>query len=133
MVVSAISVALGATRPAVTLQGIGVRLSTVGLIPLLIGTAGLVVPAMVISWYLSSDKHHRTLDRQVIDLRGGLRSIHRESRRLTQRVMSLTTRPPCQILPVRGTSDCRNRNSMYASETKEHTPHQILIESLTAP
>jgi len=110
MVESAISVAVGAMMHVVnTRQGYGFSPSTVGQILMLAGATGIVVSAMVISWSLSSDKYHHLTDRQVTDLRGGLRTAHHEVKRLTQRVMSsTTTRPSRQILPARGTSDCRN-------------------------
>lgn len=52
----------------------------------------------------------------VLDLHGGFRSYHREFQQRTLRVLpSATTRPPRQILPARGTSDCRNESVFKAA------------------
>lgn len=96
MVESAISVAVG-TIMAVVYQGNGFGLTSVGLILILVGAAGIAVPAMVFSWSLSSDNVRRTLNRQVTELRGGFRTDHHEIKQLTLRVLSsATTRPPAR-------------------------------------
>jgi hypothetical protein len=110
MVLSAISIAIVATMHlAVTFRGYGFRLPSVGPILMLDGAVGIVVSAIVMGMLLSSEKSHRTLDRQVTDLHGGLRSVHQEIEQPTLRVLSsATTRPPGQILPARGTSNRTN-------------------------
>lgn len=75
----------------------------------LIGAADTLVSALVFNTSRSSENEHRTLDRQVSNLNGGFRSIHRGTRQVTRRMLSsATTRPPRQILPAWGTSDGRS-------------------------
>jgi hypothetical protein len=80
MVLSAIAAVAGAIMYwAVTYQGTGFRLSTVGLILMIAGAAGFVVSAIV---FASSRRQvgtgtHST-DRQVTDSQGGTSSVHEE-------------------------------------------------------
>jgi hypothetical protein len=110
IVLGAISVSLSAMMYwAFTFQGNGSNLSPEGLDLILVGAAGFVMSAFVFSMSRSSENTHHTFDRQVSDLNGGVRSNHRSKKKLTLRVLSsATTRPPCQILPARGTSDRLN-------------------------
>jgi hypothetical protein len=110
IVLGAISVSLSAMMYwAFTFQGNGFNLSTEGLVLTLVGAAGIVMSAFVFSMSRSSENTHHAFDRQVSDLHGGVRSIHRWNKKLTLRVLSsATTRPPSQILPARGTSDRLN-------------------------
>jgi hypothetical protein len=106
----AVSTSLSAmTYWAVTSQRRNFDLTTVGPFMMLIGAAGTLVSAFVFNVSRSSEKKHHTSDRQLSDLNGGVRSFHQGTKRLTLRVLSsATTRLPRQILPARGTSDCRN-------------------------
>jgi len=121
MVLNAISVAIVATmQRAVTFRGYGFRLTTVGLILVLVGAVGIAVSAIVMGMSLSSEKSHRTLDRQVTDLLGGLRTVHHEIEQPTLRVLSsATTRPPGQILSARGTSN--RTNGFLINEPRRRT------------
>jgi hypothetical protein len=64
---------------AVTYQGTGFRLSTVGLILMIAGAFGFVVSAIV---FASSRREVSTgthsMDRQVTDSQGGTSSVHEE-------------------------------------------------------
>lgn len=82
MVLSAISAAAGAILYwAVTYQGHGFRLSTIGLILMIAGGAGFVVSAIVfgVSRGTVGTSHH-SLDRQVTDSQGRSSSVHEESK-----------------------------------------------------
>ena len=82
MVLSAISIAAGAIMYwAVTYQGHGFRLSTVGIILMIVGAAGFVVSAIVFGvsrGSVGSNRH--SLDRQVVDPQGRASSLHEESK-----------------------------------------------------
>lgn len=109
IVLVAISISLSAmTYWAVTSQSKSFDLTTVGSIMMLVGAAGTLVSAFVFNMSRSSEKKHHTSDRQLSDLNGGVRSLHQGTKQLTLTVLSsATTRPARQILPARGTSDCR--------------------------
>jgi hypothetical protein len=82
MVLSAISVAVGAIMYwAVTYQGHGFRLSTVGLILMIVGAAGFVVSSIVFGvsrGSVGSSRH--SLDRRVVDPDGRSSSVHEETK-----------------------------------------------------
>jgi hypothetical protein len=82
MVLSAISVAVGAIMYwAVTYQGHGFRLSTVGIILMVVGGFGFVVSAIVFGvsrGSIGSSRH--SLDRQVTDTQGNTSSVHEQSK-----------------------------------------------------
>ena len=82
MVLSAISVAAGAIMYwAITYQGHGFRLSTIGVILMVVGGAGFVVSAVVFGvsrGSVGSSRH--SLDRQVVDPQGRTSSVHEESK-----------------------------------------------------
>ncbi len=79
MVLSGIAAAAGAIMYwAVTYQGHGFRLSTVGLILMIAGAAGFVVSAIIFAMSRSEVSSHHTLDRQVTDTAGGTSSVHQE-------------------------------------------------------
>jgi hypothetical protein len=82
MVLSAISVAVGAIMYwAVTYQGTGFRMSTVGVILMVVGGAGFVVSAIVFGvsrGSVGSSRH--SMDRQVTDPQGRTSSLHEESK-----------------------------------------------------
>ena len=82
MVLSAISVAVGAIMYwAVTYQGHGFRLSTVGVILMIVGAAGFVVSSIVFGvsrGSVGSSRH--SLDRQVVNSDGRSSSVHEESK-----------------------------------------------------
>jgi hypothetical protein len=108
IVLVVISISLSAmTYWAVTFQSN--LFSLTGLIMILVGAAGTLVSAFVFSMSRSSENAHHTLDRQISDLKGGVRSFHHGTNQLTLRVLSsATARLPRQILPARGTGDCRS-------------------------
>jgi hypothetical protein len=110
IVLSTTSVSLSAMMYwAVTANGNGSSLHTVGLILMSVGAAGTLVLAFVFSTSRSSENTHHTFDRQDPNLDHGFRSIQRGIEPLTLRVLSsATTRPPFQDgARARGTSDCR--------------------------
>ena len=80
MVLSAIAAAAGAIMYwAVTYQGTGFRLSTVGLILMIAGAAGFVVSAIVFATsrrQVGTGTH--SMDRQVTDSQGRSSSVHEE-------------------------------------------------------
>nr|MDA8343826.1 hypothetical protein [Actinomycetota bacterium] len=80
MVFSAIAIAAGAVMYwAVTSQGTGFRLSTAGVILMVVGGVGFVVSAVVFG--VSSrpaDSRGRTFDRRTTDTLGGATSVHEE-------------------------------------------------------
>jgi len=82
MVLSAVAAAVGAIMYwAVTYQGTGFRLSTVGIILMIVGAFGFVVSAIVFAVSrgpVRSTKH--SMDRQVVDARGNSSSIHEGSK-----------------------------------------------------
>jgi hypothetical protein len=80
MVLSAFSIAAGAIMYwAVTYQGHGFRLSTVGVILMVVGGIGFVASAVVfgVSRNPVGSRHH-TLDRQVVDAQGGTTMVHED-------------------------------------------------------
>jgi hypothetical protein len=82
MVLSAIAAVAGAIMYwAVTYQGTGFRLSTVGLILMIAGAAGFVVSAMIFAVSrreVSSGSH--SMNRQVVDTAGNTSSVHEDSK-----------------------------------------------------
>ncbi len=82
MVLSAISIAVGAIMYwAVTYQGHGFRLSTVGLILMIVGAAGFVVSAIVFGVSRGSVGGRRhSLDRETTDGAGNTSSVHEQSK-----------------------------------------------------
>jgi hypothetical protein len=81
MVLSAIAAAAGAIMYwAVTYQGTGFRLSTVGLILMIAGAAGFVVSSIIFGMSRQSVGAGRhTMDRQVVDSAGQTSSVHEET------------------------------------------------------
>jgi uncharacterized membrane protein YciS (DUF1049 family) len=82
MVLSAITVAVGAIMYwAVTYQGTGFRLSTVGIILMIVGAFGFVVSTIIfgVSRGPARSSQH-SLDRHVVDAQGKSSSVHEESR-----------------------------------------------------
>jgi hypothetical protein len=81
MALSAIAVAAGAVMYwAVTYQGTGFRLSTVGIILMIAGAFGFVVSSTIFAMsrrQVSSGTH--SLDRQVTDSQGRSSSLHEET------------------------------------------------------
>jgi hypothetical protein len=82
MVFSAIVAAAGAIMYwAVTYQGTGFRLSTVGIILMIAGAFGFVVSAIVFAISRGPERSPRhTLDRQVVDASGNASSVHEDSK-----------------------------------------------------
>ena len=80
MVVSIVALAAGAVMYwAVTTQGTGFRVSTVGVILMIAGGVGLVVSAIVFGVSSrSTGSHNRTYDREATDAQGGSTSVHEE-------------------------------------------------------
>ncbi|NNN02055.1 MAG: hypothetical protein HKL86_09525 [Acidimicrobiaceae bacterium] len=82
MVLSAIAVAAGAIMYwAVSYQGTGFRLSTVGVILMIVGGFGFVVSAVVFGvsrGRVGGGRH--SLDREVTDVNGRTSSIHEDSK-----------------------------------------------------
>jgi hypothetical protein len=82
MVLSAIAATAGAIMYwAVTYQGTGFRLSTVGLILMIVGGIGFVVSAIIfgISRNPVGATQH-TMNRQVVDTEGNTSSVHEDSK-----------------------------------------------------
>jgi hypothetical protein len=80
MVFSIISIAAGAVMYwAVTTQGHGFRLSTIGVILMVVGVVGLVVSTVVFatSRRPQGSRHH-TFDREVTDSQGASTAVHEE-------------------------------------------------------
>jgi len=80
MAFSVIAIAAGAVMYwAVTAQGHGFRLSTVGVILMAVGAVGLVVSTVIFatSRRPSGSRHH-TYDREVTDSQGGSTAVHEE-------------------------------------------------------
>lgn len=82
MVLSAIVAAAGAIMYwAVTYQGTGFRLSTVGLILMIAGAFGFVVSAIIFAVSRGPERSPRhSLDRQVVDSAGNSSSVHEDSK-----------------------------------------------------
>jgi uncharacterized membrane protein YciS (DUF1049 family) len=82
MVLSAIAAAAGAIMYwAITYQGTGFRLSTVGVILMIAGAFGFVVSAIVFAVSRSPERQTKhSLDRQVTDSSGNASSVHEESK-----------------------------------------------------
>ena len=81
MVFSLISIAAGAVLYwGVTTQGHGFRLSTVGVILMVVGAIGLVISTVI---YATSRRpaggRNRTFDRQVTDAQGRTAEVHEET------------------------------------------------------
>jgi uncharacterized membrane protein YciS (DUF1049 family) len=82
MVLSAIAATAGAIMYwAVTYQGTGFRLSTVGLILMIVGAIGFVVSAIIfgISRNPVGGTSH-SMNRQVVDTDGNTSSVHEDSK-----------------------------------------------------
>lgn len=81
MVLSAIAAAAGAIMYwAVTYQGTGFRMSTVGLILMILGAFGFVVSAIIFGisrQAVGAPKH--TMNREVVDAAGNTSSVHEDS------------------------------------------------------
>jgi phosphate/sulfate permease len=82
MVLSAIATAVGAIMYwAVTYQGHGFRLSTVGVILMIAGIAGFVLSSIVFGVSRNSiGAGHHSMDRQVTDPQGHTSSVHEETK-----------------------------------------------------
>src|ERR1700693_1109326 len=80
MVFSMISIAAGAVMYwAVTSQGHGFRLSTVGVILMIVGAIGLVISTVVFATARRpAGTHDRTFDREVTDDQGRTAALHEE-------------------------------------------------------
>jgi len=82
MVLSAIAGAAGAVMYwAVTYQGTGFRLSTVGLILMIVGAFGFVVSAIIFAVScnpVGGNRHE--MNRQVVDTAGNTSSVHEDSK-----------------------------------------------------
>ena len=82
MVLSAIAAAAGAIMYwAITYQGHGFRLSTIGVILMVVGAFGFVVSAIVFGvsrGSVGSSRH--SLDRTVTDTQGNTSSVHEQSK-----------------------------------------------------
>jgi len=82
MAFSAIAIAVGAVLYwAVTTQGTGFRVSTVGVILMVVGGIGFVASAIVfgVSRRPAGSSHH-SYDRQVVDPQGRSTEVHEEVR-----------------------------------------------------
>jgi hypothetical protein len=80
MVFSMISIAAGAVMYwAVTTQGHGFRLSTVGVILMVVGGVGLVASTIVFAMSRRpTGSRHRTYDREATDAQGRSAAVHEE-------------------------------------------------------
>jgi hypothetical protein len=81
MVLSAIAAAAGAIMYwAITYQGTGFRLSTVGVILMIAGAFGFVVSAIVFAVSRGPERTTKhSLNRQVVDSAGNASSVHEDS------------------------------------------------------
>jgi hypothetical protein len=81
MVLSAVAAVAGAIMYwAVSYQGTGFRLSTVGIILMIAGAAGFIVSTIVFATSRRSvGSGHHSLDRQVVDSQGHSSSVHEET------------------------------------------------------
>jgi len=83
MVFSAISMAVGAVLywAVTTTSGHGFRLSTVGVILMVVGAIGFVVSGIIFaSSRRPAGAGHRTMDRAVTDTQGRTAEVHEEVR-----------------------------------------------------
>ena len=82
MVLSILAATVGAIMYwAVTYQGHGFRLSTVGLILMIVGVIGFIVSAVIFSVsrrQVGTGRH--SMDRQVTDTAGNSSSVHEETK-----------------------------------------------------
>jgi hypothetical protein len=79
MVLSAIVAAAGAIMYwAITYQGTGFRLSTVGIILMIAGAFGFIASAVVFAVSRGPQRH--SLDRQVVDTSGNVSSVHEDTK-----------------------------------------------------
>jgi hypothetical protein len=80
MVLSMISIAAGAVMYwAVTSQGHGIRLSTVGVILMVVGAVGLVISTVIFATSRQpAGSRNRTFDRETTDSQGGATTVHEE-------------------------------------------------------
>jgi uncharacterized membrane protein YciS (DUF1049 family) len=80
MVFSMISIAVGAVMYwAVTSQGHGFRLSTVGVILIVVGVVGLVISTIIFATSRRpAGNRNRTYDKQVTDTQGRTAAVHEE-------------------------------------------------------
>jgi len=81
MVLSAMATVAGAIMYwAVTYQGTGFRLSTIGLILMIAGVLGFVASSVIFGVSRRGvGGGHRTMDRQVVDPQGRASSVHEET------------------------------------------------------
>jgi fatty acid desaturase len=82
MAFSMIAIAAGAVMHwAVTTQGHGFRLSTVGIILMIVGAVGLVASMVVFGMSRHpAGSRHQTYDREVTDAQGRSTAVHEEMR-----------------------------------------------------
>jgi len=82
MVFSTVAIAAGAVMYwAVTSSGHGFRLSTVGVILMVVGAVGLVGSTVIfVTSRRPAGSGHRTFDRQVTDPEGRTAAVHEEVR-----------------------------------------------------
>jgi len=82
MVLSAIAAAAGAVMYwAITYQGTGFRLSTVGVILMIAGAFGFIVSAVIFAVSRGPERTPRhSLDRQVVDSAGNSSSVHEDTK-----------------------------------------------------
>jgi hypothetical protein len=82
MAFSTIAIAAGAIMYwAVTYQGHGFKLSTVGVVLMVVGVVGLVISTVIFaSSRRPAGSRNRTYDRQVTDSQGGATTVHEEVR-----------------------------------------------------
>jgi uncharacterized membrane protein YvlD (DUF360 family) len=82
MVLSAIAAAAGAIMYwAITYHGTGFRISTIGLILMIVGAFGFVVSAIIFAVSrnpVGTPEH--TMNRQVVDTAGNTSSVHEDSK-----------------------------------------------------
>jgi len=80
MVFSMISIAVGAVMYwAVTSQGHGFRLATVGVILMVVGVVGLIGSTVIFATSRRpGSSQNRTFDRQVTDAQGRTAAVHEE-------------------------------------------------------
>jgi phosphate/sulfate permease len=81
MALSAVATVAGAILYwAITYQGTGFRLSTVGLILMIAGVIGFIISATIFGISRKSPgAAHHTMDRQVVNPQGQASSVHEET------------------------------------------------------
>lgn len=83
MVISFVAAAVGAIMYfAITTQGSGFRLSTIGVILMIVGAVGIVFSSVVLAASRKTTSR-QTFDREMTDAQGKSSELHEETRRVS--------------------------------------------------